>query len=209
MTAAARPERPAKPRRGRPGYDRQTLVRICVEVFNVHGYEATSMGMLAQQLGISKSAIYHHVQSKEEILELAVDHALDALEAVLEAASAEEDDAAVRIRRALEGTVRVLVEQMPSVTLLLRLRGNSEVEKHALERRRRVTHQVADLMALGQREGSVRQDISAGHLARLSLGTVNSLVDWYRPDAEGAQQSLEQMVQTVSEFVRGGVRAQA
>ncbi len=57
------------PRRGRPGYDRETLLAVCVEVFNRHGYDATSMGTLSSHLGISKSAIYHHVASKEEILE--------------------------------------------------------------------------------------------------------------------------------------------
>ena len=40
-------------RRGRPGYDRQTLVDLCVKAFNRHGYDATSMGMLATELGIS------------------------------------------------------------------------------------------------------------------------------------------------------------
>ena len=53
------------PRRGRPGYDRETLLAVCVEVFNRHGYDATSMGTLSTHLGISKSAIYHHVASKE------------------------------------------------------------------------------------------------------------------------------------------------
>src|SRR5690625_999740 len=77
-------------RRGRPGYDRQTLVDLCVKVFNRHGYDATSMGMLATELGISKSAIYHHVKTKEEILQSALTEALDGLEAVMAEARSEE-----------------------------------------------------------------------------------------------------------------------
>jgi AcrR family transcriptional regulator len=50
-------------KRGRPGYDQQSVLRIAVDVFNRHGYDATSMGILADNLGISKSAIYHHVPS--------------------------------------------------------------------------------------------------------------------------------------------------
>ena len=66
MTHAPAPAPPdgAAPRRGRPGYDRETLLAVCVEVFNVHGYDATSMGTLSKHLGISKSAIYHHVESR-------------------------------------------------------------------------------------------------------------------------------------------------
>ena len=117
------PQSSPTPRRGRPGYDRQTLLAECVELFNRHGYEATSMGMLATHLGISKSAIYHHVESKEEILEQALGRALDALEEVLAAAERTQAPAVERLEQVIRGTVHVLVEQMPYVTLLLRLRG--------------------------------------------------------------------------------------
>src|SRR5699024_12575038 len=96
MTTTPTPTQPA--RRGRPGYDRQTLVDMCVKVFNRHGYEATSMGMLATELGISKSAIYHHVKTKEEILQDALDDALDGLEAVMEEAEQTHGPAQDKIR---------------------------------------------------------------------------------------------------------------
>ena len=64
-------------RRGRPGYDQESVLKIAVEVFNRHGFEATSMNVLADNLGITKSAIYHHVPSKGDLLRLALDRALD------------------------------------------------------------------------------------------------------------------------------------
>ena len=63
-------------RRGRPGYDQGGILEISVAAFNQYGYEATSMGILAERLGLSKAAIYHHVSSKEELLSLALDRAL-------------------------------------------------------------------------------------------------------------------------------------
>ena len=70
----------ATPRRGRPGYDAPTVLRRAIEVFNRQGYEATSIGDLARELGVTKSAIYHHVPSKEALLAAALDEALDELE---------------------------------------------------------------------------------------------------------------------------------
>ncbi|HEY5224459.1 MAG TPA: helix-turn-helix domain-containing protein, partial [Microbacteriaceae bacterium] len=70
-------------KRGRPGYDQRAVLEIAVAAFNEFGYDATSMGVLAKRLGLSKSAIYHHFAAKEDILELALDEALTALEAVL------------------------------------------------------------------------------------------------------------------------------
>ncbi|HRN29884.1 MAG TPA: helix-turn-helix domain-containing protein, partial [Terrimesophilobacter sp.] len=59
--------------RPRVSHDQESILLGAVEVFNRHGYDATSMGVLAENLGITKSAIYHHVPSKEFLLELALD----------------------------------------------------------------------------------------------------------------------------------------
>ena len=67
---------------GRPGHDLASVLAVAVELFNERGYDGTSMGDLAAGLGIAKSAIYHHVASKEELLSLALDRALDGLVAV-------------------------------------------------------------------------------------------------------------------------------
>lgn len=196
MTTTPTPIQPV--RRGRPGYDRQTLVDLCVKVFNRHGYEATSMGMLATELGISKSAIYHHVKTKEEILEDALDDALDGLETVTGQAEQTAGPARQKIEALLKGAVRVLVNRQPSVTLLLRLRGNSEVETKALLRRRNLTTRLANLIADAQAEGSVRSTASPKILARLLYGTVNSLVDWYDPEkSAGADQTGDVLVDLI------------
>ncbi|MCV7568159.1 MULTISPECIES: TetR/AcrR family transcriptional regulator [Micrococcus] len=201
------PQSSPTPRRGRPGYDRQTLLAECVELFNRHGYEATSMGMLATHLGISKSAIYHHVESKEAILDHAVTEALDALEACLDDVVASGVDAGAQVEAAIRGTLGVLAEKQPEVTLLLRLRGNSAVEVAAVERRREITRRFGDLLEAAQAAGAVRSDVTPRNLARLALGMINSIVDWYRPDrGVPGQQGPDQMIDAVTGVVLGGLR---
>lgn len=201
------PQSSPTPRRGRPGYDRQTLLAECVELFNRHGYEATSMGMLATHLGISKSAIYHHVDSKEAILDHAVTEALDALEACLDDVVASGVDAGAQVEAAIRGTLGVLAEKQPEVTLLLRLRGNSAVEVAAVERRREITRRFGDLLEAAQAAGAVRSDVTPRNLARLALGMINSIVDWYRPDrGVPGQQGPDQMIDAVTGVVLGGLR---
>lgn len=201
------PQSSPTPRRGRPGYDRKTLLAECVELFNRHGYEATSMGMLATHLGISKSAIYHHVESKEAILDHAVTEALDALEACLDDVVASGADAGAQVEAAIRGTLGVLAEKQPEVTLLLRLRGNSAVEVAAVERRREITRRFGDLLEAAQAAGAVRSDVTPRNLARLALGMINSIVDWYRPDrGVPGQQGPDQMIDAVTGVVLGGLR---
>lgn len=175
-------------RHGRPAYDRDSLLEIAVVVFNERGYDGTGMEELARRLGLSKSSIYHHVSGKEELLELAVNRALDALFAVLDEEERQALDpavgspATVRMKRVVHRSVEVLAAELPYVTLLLRLHGNSEVEQRALTRRREFDHRVAELMTRAAAEGGIRADIDPHLASRLLFGTVNSLVEWYRPD---------------------------
>src|SRR3546814_7638767 len=134
-------------RRGRPGYDRERVLQIAVQLFNEQGYDATSVAELAQRLGLTKSALYHHFASKAQLLSVALDQALGSLEAVLDDPQALEGSALDRLRSVIRGAADVLVAQLPSVTLLLRVRGNSPVEQSALERRRLFDQRVTRLVA--------------------------------------------------------------
>ena len=152
-------------------------------MFIERGYEATSMDELAARLGVTKSAIYHHVPSKVELLRLALDRALDALFAVTEEPGATTGPAIDRLEHVVRGSVRVLVAELPFVTLLLRVRGNTEVERTALQRRREFDRLVTGLVRAAEDEGDVRTDVDPAVTSRLLFGTVNSLTEWYRPDA--------------------------
>src|SRR5688500_19987626 len=109
-------------RRGRPGYDQRGILEVAVAAFIQYGYDATSMGVLADRLGLSKSAIYHHFASKDEILERALDVALSGLEGVLKEADATGGRAADRLDKVIRGDVHVLVGTLRCVTVLLRER---------------------------------------------------------------------------------------
>jgi AcrR family transcriptional regulator len=168
-------------RRGRPGHSLESLLDVAVAAFNERGYEATSMDELAARAGITKSAIYHHVPGKVELLRLAVHRALDALFAVTEEPGATTGPAIDRLEHVVRGSVRVLTAELPYVTLLLRVRGNSEVERMALQRRREFDRIVTSLVRAAEQEGDVRPDVDPAVTSRLLFGTVNSLIEWYRP----------------------------
>lgn len=168
-------------RRGRPGYDLESLLRVAVTVFNERGYDGTSMEDLSQRLGISKSAIYHHVASKDALLRLAMDRALDGLFDALERTRRVDAPAIDKLEHLVRASVTVLQDRLPYVTLLLRARGNTEVERAALQRRRQFDRYVAGLVRQAEADGDIRPDVDPATTARLLFGMVNSLIEWYRP----------------------------
>ncbi|MFG1874962.1 TetR family transcriptional regulator [Sphaerisporangium sp. NPDC049003] len=193
------------PRRGRPGYDLESLLAVAVKVFNERGYEATSMEDLSRRLGITKSAIYHHIASKDELLRLAVDRALDGLFEAADEVAAMDGRAIDKLEHLVRRSVHVLVERLPFVTLLLRVRGNTKVERQALARRRRFDHLVAELVQRAEAEGDVRPDVDPAVASRLVFGLVNSLTEWYRPRGGMGADAL---ADTVCKIAFDGLRRQ-
>ena len=185
-------------RRGRPGHSLDTLLDAAVSLFNERGYEATSVDEVAGRLGVTKSAIYHHVPSKGELLRLALDRALDALFAVTQDTGATTGPAIDRLEYVVRGSVRVLTAELPFVTLLLRLRGNTEVERTALQRRREFDRIVTGLVRAAEHEGDVRTDVDPAVISRLLFGTVNSLTEWYRPGGDLSADDLADAVVTIT-----------
>ncbi|WP_439289827.1 TetR/AcrR family transcriptional regulator [Microbacterium sp. A84] len=190
-------------RRGRPGYDQQQVLEIAVQVFIEQGYDATSVASLAGRLGLTKSALYHHFESKEALLEVALEEAIGSLEGVLREPGAQSGSARERLEYVLRGAVCVLVEKLPYVTLLLRVRGNSDIERAALERRRAFDREVTALVRTAQIEGTVRADLEASVATRLLFGMVNSIVEWYRPTgAEGASELADDVLAVALDGLR-------
>jgi len=164
----------------RAPYDATTLLEVAVSVFNERGYDGTSMEDLARAAGISKSSFYHHVDGKEALLAAACDRALDALFAVRDEAGSNTGRAIDRFVYVLRRTTQILLTELPYVTLLLRVRGNTATEQAALERRREFDRFTADLVTQAMADGDLRSDIEPGLATRLAFGTLNSVTEWYR-----------------------------
>ncbi|MFD7505147.1 TetR/AcrR family transcriptional regulator [Streptomyces sp. NPDC059850] len=183
----------------RDTYTPESLLAVAVEVFNERGYDGTSMEHLSRAAGISKSSIYHHVKGKEELLKRAISRALDGLFGILQEPGARDGRAIGRLEYVTRRTAEVLMEELPYVTLLLRVRGNTDTERWAMERRREFDHEVAALLKRAAADGDLRADVDARLATRLLFGMINSIVEWYRPGrggAAGADEVAEAVVRT-------------
>ncbi|MEU8487272.1 MULTISPECIES: TetR/AcrR family transcriptional regulator [unclassified Streptomyces] len=190
----------------RDTYTPETLLSVAVQVFNERGYDGTSMEHLSKAAGISKSSIYHHVAGKEELLRRAVSRALDGLFGILGEEHARVGRAVERLEYVTRRMVQVLISELPYVTLLLRVRGNTDTERWAMERRREFDHQVADLLKAAAADGDVRGDIEVRLATRLVFGMINSIVEWYRPGGRGMDD--REVADAVAQLIFEGLRSQ-
>jgi len=181
----ARESAPPARRARRPSGGAGSLLEIAVGEFNTRGYDATSMEDLSRAAGITKSSFYHHFSGKEALLRAALERAVDGLFGVLDGPASTVRSPTERLSMIVRDQVRVLMAELPYVTLLLRVRGNTETERWALERRRAFDAAIAALVRDAVDAGEVRSDVDPALAARLLSGVVNSIVEWYRPGRAG------------------------
>ena len=63
-----------------PTDSRHDILHAAAQLFRERGYDAASMNDLAAALNLSKGALYHHFQSKDEILFHIMEHAMQITE---------------------------------------------------------------------------------------------------------------------------------
>jgi AcrR family transcriptional regulator len=190
------------PKPKRIAYDADSIGDVALEVFRVRGYDATSMEDLARAAGVTKPAFYHHVGGKEELLARGLTKALDALFAMLEEPEALTGTAEHRLRYIIRRIVELEDALLAPVTVLLRARGTTATERHALERRRSFDAHVAGLITEGQREGSLRADIDPNLMARLVIGMATWVIEWYHP---GGRWTVDDVANAVVEMAAHGM----
>ncbi|MET0189933.1 MAG: TetR/AcrR family transcriptional regulator [Pseudonocardia sediminis] len=169
----------------RPSGGAESLLEVAVGEFNTRGYDATSMEDLSRAAGITKSSFYHHFAGKEALLRAALERAVDGLFSALDAPAARTGTPTERLRAIVRAQVAVLMAELPYVTLLLRVRGNTETERWARERRRAFDAEVTALVKAAVDAGEVRAGVDPALAAKLLGGLINSIVEWYRPGRPG------------------------
>jgi AcrR family transcriptional regulator len=67
---------------------RQQILETAQRLFTEHGYDATSLQMIADEMGLTKAAVYYHFRAKTDILHAAMQPGIQRLKALLDEAAA-------------------------------------------------------------------------------------------------------------------------
>lgn len=120
---------------------RERILQLALELFSRHGYEGTSIRDIAEQMGITKAAVYYHFPSKESLLAGVLTPAMTRVRQVL--AEAGKVTTAGQRRKLVTGIVDVVGDAGPQIVVLLsdpavgahlrELTGNSPLPQQVAE----------------------------------------------------------------------------
>ena len=169
---------------------RQEILRAAARLFQQQGYDATSMNDVAAALKLSKGGLYHHFQSKDEILFHIMSHAMQLTE-----------DRVINVVRRIDGTSAAGVEQRLRTLIRLHIQvvlspEDREItvmlhENHPLPPalRRKINGRkkdylvfVENLIADVQRKRNSASKVTPRAAAFALVGMINWIYQWYKPD---------------------------
>jgi len=89
ITAGLQPAHPAAPASPAPHLTEGTRARLleaALSLFAINSFAGTSLQMIADHVGVTKAAVYHHFKTRDEILASVIEPAGRELRAAIEAA---------------------------------------------------------------------------------------------------------------------------
>ena len=161
---------------------RRELTREAARLFAQKGYHGTSIGDIAEAMGVQKGSLYAHIASKEDLLYETMREGADAFHAALDAIP-EDTQAVEKIRLALRGHLRVVAEQLDVATVFVQewryLEGARRDE--IVAERRRYEQRIRELFREGRELSELRADLDETAAALLLLSAANWAYAWLQP----------------------------
>ena len=164
---------------------RSELTRQAARLFAEKGYHGTSIGDLAEAMGVQKGSLYAHIQSKADLLwEVARDGAT-AFHAALDGV-ADDLPATEKIRLGLRAHLRVVAEQLDIATVFIREWRYLEGERRDefVAERRRYEERFRALFREGRELGELRTDLDDAMATLLALSAANWAYTWIKPETD-------------------------
>ena len=164
---------------------RDELTREAARLFAERGFHGTSMGDLADALGVQKGSLYSLTGSKQALLLETMRGGARAFHVALDAVP-EDAPAVERVRFALRGHLRVVAEQLDVATVFTRewryLEGESREE--IVAERRRYEERWRALFREGVESADLRTDLDAAAATLLVLSAANWAYTWLEPERD-------------------------
>jgi len=201
-------ETPRKSTRGRkkgfgPRHEdrRVQILRTAAQLFSTHGYEATSLDMIAEQLAMHKATLYHYIRNKEEVLYQCLVKSFEDLDAVTAQCQDARLTALARLRMFAHALAKSQNSEFGRCMLLVGARPLDLRSKEILDFKTRLDTTVRELVAEGVARGELLP-CDPALVSALYFGALNWVPHWFR---EHGRLALDEVVDAFMDMIFNGL----
>lgn len=181
----------------------EQVMKAALDLFAAQGYANTSVQQIVAAAGVTKGAMYHYFQSKDDLLFAIYERMLLLQKSHLDDIVAAGGPVEEVVRAVCVDVVKTSIDFLPEGTVFFRsMHMLTPPRRQEVVRRRREYHdEFAILLQKGQAEGIFRTDIPRSVLIANFFSDVHYLSHWYSP--EGPEDKAEVADQITELFLRG------
>jgi len=186
---AAKPSDPKARLRG--------ILEGAARLIGAKGYEATSIQDIADACGLTKAGLYHHIQSKEQLLLKIQDYGMDVFEESVLSQVQSIADPLERLKACMEKNILLVTHGWSKeVTIILHEHATltGEARTHINARKKRYVTFLEGSFGEAIRKGEIRP-VNPTVTAFAFLGMVLWIYKWYRPDGALSQDLIVREMQ--------------
>lgn len=182
---------------------RDDILDAAAQVFRQKGFHGASMADIAETLDVQKASLYHHVESKQEILLALLDRALGMLTEHISTISSQNSPPDQKLRLMIRAYLSGLAENADLTSVLLFEHRSLDKKSHARHVPLRDNFEKLWRNVLDEGVAKKTFDLKDTGLAtRAIMGTLNWTLTWYHPDGP---KSIEQIADEYSDFILKGL----
>lgn len=181
--------------------DSKQRLRLVVDAaarrFELQGFHGTSLQHIADDVGITKAALYHYLDSKEQLLFLIHDAFVSTMLASAEQFIAEHDEPVEQLTFFVTDILDTVANYRPYVKAFFRDYGVLEGELQAELREKRAHYEqlVETTIRAGIEQGTFSASLDPHRAALFLFGACNWSFQWYRSDKDDVQELSRQWIQ--------------
>lgn len=165
---------------------RDRILRTAAVLFAQKGFEATAVREIVEAAGVTKGALYHYFDSKDDLLSEIYTRMLRMQTERMERIADSDRPLRERVHEIMQDVVLTSVLNLADATIFFQSMHLLQPEKQAQVRaeRRRYHERFRGLIEEGQRSGEFRGDVPADVVVHYGFGAVHRLSMWYHPEGE-------------------------
>ena len=187
---------------------KEELARVSVDLFAAQGYANTSVQQIVDAAGVTKGALYHYFNSKDDLLFDIYDRLLTLQQRNLEEIAGRDLPLEETVRTVCEDVIITSIEWIREGAVFFRSQHMLSPDRmeEVKTRRRRYNEVFAALIARGRAEGIFRSDIPTAVLVANFFANPHYLSYWYQPHGALTKQ---QVAKHLTDLYLAGLRPAA
>lgn len=178
-----------------PQQRKRLVLDAAASLFETRGFHGTSMLEIANQVGITKAALYHYVDSKEQLLFEIHDAFVSTMLDETKSFFAHTSDPLERLRFLVDSIFRCIARYRPYVRAFFQDVHNlgPEWQEGVREKRNEYEQMARDCLHAGLATGEFDFPMDPGLATMFLFGSCNWAYQWMEPDGRVAPEELSEL----------------